>query len=65
MTEPEEWKDISGYEGMYQVSSLGRVKSLERKVWIESRNHFRRIKESVKTPQKFQSKGDSATYYTK
>lgn len=28
----EIWKDIPGYEGRYQVSSLGRVKSLERKV---------------------------------
>ena len=26
----EEWKDIEGYEGLYQVSNLGRVKSLER-----------------------------------
>lgn len=26
----EEWKDIKGYEKLYQVSSLGRVKSLER-----------------------------------
>ena len=25
----EIWKDISGYEGLYQVSNLGRVKSLE------------------------------------
>lgn len=24
----EEWKDIEGYEGVYQVSNLGRVKSL-------------------------------------
>lgn len=29
----EAWKDIKGYEGLYQVSNLGRVKSLERKVW--------------------------------
>lgn len=28
----EEWRDIQGYEGLYQVSNLGRVKSLERKV---------------------------------
>jgi len=28
----EEWKDIKGYEGYYQVSSLGSIKSLERKV---------------------------------
>ncbi len=26
----EEWRDIKGYEGFYQVSNLGRVKSLER-----------------------------------
>lgn len=26
----EIWKDIKGYEGVYQVSSLGRVKSLDR-----------------------------------
>lgn len=26
----EEWKDIKGYEGFYQVSNFGRVKSLER-----------------------------------
>ena len=29
----EEWRDIKGYEGLYQVSNLGRVKSLERYVW--------------------------------
>lgn len=27
----EIWKDITGYEGLYQVSDQGRVKSLERK----------------------------------
>lgn len=26
----ETWKDIKGYEGIYQVSDLGRVKSLDR-----------------------------------
>ena len=26
----EEWKDIIGYEGLYQISNLGRVKSLSR-----------------------------------
>lgn len=29
----EEWRDIPGYEGLYQVSNLGRVKSSERRVW--------------------------------
>lgn len=28
----EEWKDISGYEGRYQVSDLGNVRSVSRKV---------------------------------
>jgi len=28
----ENWKDIKGYEGAYQVSDLGNVKSLDRKV---------------------------------
>lgn len=28
----EEWKDIENYEGLYQVSNYGRVKSLERLV---------------------------------
>lgn len=26
----EEWRDIKGYEGLYQVSDLGRVRSLDR-----------------------------------
>lgn len=29
----EEWRDIKGWEGYYQVSNLGNIKSLERKVW--------------------------------
>lgn len=33
----EIWKDIEGYENMYQVSNLGRVKSLRREV-------FRKVK---------------------
>lgn len=28
----EIWKDIIGYEGLYKVSNLGRVKSLEKKI---------------------------------
>ena len=31
----EEWRDIAGYEGYYQVSSLGRVMSMER--WVQDR----------------------------
>lgn len=28
----EEWKPIKGYEGLYEISNLGRVKSLGRKI---------------------------------
>lgn len=28
----EEWRDIKGYEGLYQVSDLGNVRSLDRRV---------------------------------
>ena len=28
MNSKEEWRDIVNYEGLYQVSNLGRVKSL-------------------------------------
>lgn len=35
MTE-EIWKDIKGYEGLYQVSNLGRVKSLKRDKVLKS-----------------------------
>lgn len=41
----EIWKDIKGYEGQYQVSNLGRVKSLQR--YVKGRNGFRPIKEKI------------------
>ena len=41
----EEWKDIKGYEGLYQVSSEGRIKSLERKV--KHCDHLITIKEKM------------------
>lgn len=48
MFEQEIWKDIPQYEGLYQVSNLGRVKSLER--YIKKENGFQKhIKEKIKT----------------
>ena len=35
----EIWQDIKGYEGIYQISTLLRVRSLDRKVW----NRFQMI----------------------
>lgn len=34
----EEWRPIEGYEGLYEISSYGKVRSLDR---YDSRNHFR------------------------
>ena len=37
----EIWKDIKGFEGSYQISSLGRVKSLDRTVvYKDGRTHI-------------------------
>lgn len=30
---PEEWRSVAGYEGLYEVSNYGRVKSLVRNAW--------------------------------
>ena len=37
----EEWKDIEGYEGKYQVSNLGRVRSLDRMSYRNEREDLR------------------------
>jgi hypothetical protein len=44
----EIWKDINGYEGYYQVSNIGRVKSLARVIEYRKgiygkRNYFKNI----------------------
>lgn len=36
----EIWKDIPGYEGLYQVSNLGNVKSLNWKNTGEAKNMY-------------------------
>jgi len=36
----EQWKDIPDYEGYYQISNLGRVKSLEKTLIVSERKRF-------------------------
>ena len=36
----EEWRDVVGYEGLYQVSNLGRVKSLPRRIVYKDRREY-------------------------
>jgi len=45
----EKWKDIKGYEGLYQVSNYGRVKSLRR----YRKNHSKKqlVEEKIKQPR--------------
>lgn len=45
----EIWKDIKGYEGLYQVSNLGSVKSLPRS-WYSGYNALTTIKERILKP---------------
>lgn len=43
----EEWRDVKGYEGYYQVSNFGRVMGLPRK--INRRVHGRLLQQSIHT----------------
>ena len=45
----EEWRDIAGYEKAYQVSDLGRVRSLDRTV-PDRRGYTKRLKGRVLKP---------------
>lgn len=47
----EEWRDIENYKGLYQVSNMGNIKSLERTVWNNSRG-YRTVKERILKPRK-------------
>lgn len=46
--EQEIWKDIKGYEGLYQVSNIGRVKSLSKLKKTPSGTYY--TKEMIKKP---------------
>ena len=55
--EQEIWKDIPGYEGEYQASTLGRIKSLERKIqsrnWYTGKPFFHTVPERILKPGRF------------
>lgn len=48
----EEWKDIKGYEGLYQVSNEGKIKSVERNIIGKNQHseHIRHLKEKILKP---------------
>ena len=43
----EIWKDIEGYEGLYEVSNMGRVKSLKRTVWNSGKGCYVTVPERI------------------
>lgn len=47
--EKEMWKDVSGYEGLYQVSSFGNVRSLDREIIMNGGKITRRKGKMKKT----------------
>jgi hypothetical protein len=40
----ENWIDIKGFEGLYQVSNLGNIRSLDREITVGYNNHKRTYK---------------------
>lgn len=52
----EIWKPVKNYEGYYEISNLGRVKSLDR--FVKQKNHYIHRQECIK-----QSRIDANGYY--
>ena len=48
----EVWKDIPNYVGIYMISNLGRIESLERKVKIEMVIEL--LKDKLKLKKRFE-----------
>lgn len=58
--EEEIWKDIPGWEGLYQASSLGRIRSYDKLVW--NHNGYMLIKGRILKPSK-NTYGKTPYYY--
>lgn len=46
----ENWKDVKGYEGFYQVSDLGNVRSLARDVYRQNGTFHHHVEEKILVP---------------
>lgn len=59
--EKEIWKDVPGYEGKYQASTLGRIKSVDRKVkgkcHYTGKEFYRSVKGRILRPGQFCKNG--------
>lgn len=61
MVVKEIWKDIPGYEGLYQASNLGKIKSLKKEKW----NRFTYISSPERILSQSNSRGYSIVILTK
>ena len=59
----EEWKDIKGYESLYQISNLGRIKGLNR--YVKNNHSVRYIKERILKPNKNKDGYYTISFWTK
>ena len=50
----EEWRPVEGWEGLYEVSNMNRVKSVERTVW-DNRGYYKIVAERFLKPGKNRS----------
>ena len=48
----EEWRPVKGYEGLYEVSNLGRVKTLQRVYHCGNHHSYRMVDEHIMKPVK-------------
>jgi len=65
-TEMEEWKDVDGYEGIYQVSSMGNIRSLDRKITqFCHKNYFTRNMNGRTIKSKTQNSGYEIVWLSK
>lgn len=59
--EGEVWKDVVGYEGLYEVSNLGRIRTHKDKITYTERHGIRKWKQRI-IKQKFQKRVRSEKY---
>ncbi len=52
MEEKEIWKSIEGYDGIYEISNLGKVKRLPNRIWIQRKRgaYYKNISERILKP---------------
>lgn len=47
MRKKEVWKDVIDFEGLYEVSNLGKIRSIRRRVYVEKREKFIILREKL------------------